>query len=423
MRAEHQTVTTGNARAVVLLGEKSALVPATLAVHAAVADAGCKFLRPCPLARNVRTHVSTFLVPVAHSLMRARGRPVGGFRLSFSLPAAAHLHDEQIKVEGHSADLAIVLAMVSAALGEPLSAHVAATGQIVDEKGRVGMVRGIAEKLQLRDSTITTMLVPDWKNDALFERLYPQEYVSVRTAIKGSSRRIEVVSDAVNAFEQAKLAVCGVQGGAPKTDERYQTLSHGFQTASTVRADDRARARNLITQCSEFALRETIDRPIDEKFATFRPETTVVDTSPEMLAVVERLLRHLGIAADNDLFRSMEAERLISTTFATVGGTMGALRMIRHGRDGGLREVLNRTVGQLKDERRQLFVRGALAGVIDPADGEDRLRLIQALVAENRALLPPETELSTAEELAHSTERLVMTISAAASQVTRVFSP
>jgi hypothetical protein len=411
----------GEARAIVLLGDQGACIPAILLVRAEIADAGCEFINPCPLSGKIRAHVSAFLAPLAKVLAANRGKSIGGFRLSFSLPESAHLHGERIEIGGRSADLAVVLAMVSVAVNEPLSDDVAATGQIADGKGRVGMVHGLEEKLTLRDSAVSTVLVPDWKNDALFARLYPQEFVDLRTAVKGASMRIVVVSDANAAFDRAKAKPRAVPSVPRATEEAKKSSVPRVEGTISVSDDDRRRARDLVTRCSESALVAAIDRPLEERFAAFLPEAREIESSPELLTSVERLLRHLGIAAGSELVRSVEAERLVHSAFAAEGGTPGALRMLRQGRAGGIRGVLIGVLEHLKVERRQNYVRGTMAEIVDPVDGENRLQLVNALLAEYQPLLPPALELAPAEELANDPARLVLAICAAVSQVTRGF--
>ncbi len=418
---EEKTAAIGEARAIVLLNEQGARFPVALRVRATPASKPCEFERSSVLSRDVRSHCRKVLVPLAKRMVAELGGSVKGWRLLAALPPAAQLHGEAIVVEGNSADLALCLAMVSAGLGEPLAAGLAVTGQISGGGDEVGLVRGLEHKLQLADPEITRVLVPAWADDAVFAKLYPDEYAAVRTAVKTTRRRVIAVRDAREAWQCARV---------PASPRAREELSE-FHGPSTIQAKviarhnvteaERTMAREVVGQCSESLLVGTVDRPVEERWAMFRVGVVTPETAAELLKVVEQLVGHLEPGYGSPMTASIEAARLIKEAFVEEGAMTGALRRIRDGTEGGLRGVLNRIVARIITERREEVVRGVLTKMVDPADGDARLRLVRGLLAEYETLFPPEVELAPPEMLANDPARLVLAINSASNRIQRAF--
>ena len=109
---------------------------------------------------------------------------------------------------------------------------------------------------------------------------------------------------------------------------------------------------------------------------------------------------------------------MLFRSFAADGGLRGAFGSLR---TGGIRSVFNRIVEQIKRERRFLYVKGRLHNVIDPLEGQKRLRLVHAILNEHEAVFPPHEESVAPEELANRMEEVVQTLTATQKQMISAF--
>lgn len=177
--------------------------------------------------------------------------------------------------------------------------------------------------------------------------------------------------------------------------------------------------RELREQCSIAHLAFHIDAPIDARLATFTQKCCRVRSPRQLCAVVLKLLRHLDAERYAGTLGLMEAARLVEAVTKPEGGIGGAFPSIKEGTQGGLYGLLARVVACIKQERRHLYVRGLLRQSIDPSDGEQRLLLAQAFLAQCAPLFLQGAP--TAERIANRLEDLVLDISQTSYQLNRTF--
>lgn len=411
----------GEARAVVLLGDQGTVIPVSLLIQAEHAREGCVFQAPCPLSEGVRDHVRDVVATLVRDFTQPHKGSKTGWRISASLPASALLYGQQISIDGHSADLAFAVAMASAILNRPVRTDLAMAGQLVPKSRKVEMVDGLESKLTLDDASVAEMLIPDWRGDRLFRRLRPQEFVSVRTEVKASARRIVEVRSLDEAFSYASQP----PKKSPKPDEpegKRKTTSR-VPRCSAVTIQAREIVREVLLACSESALAREIDFPLEQRFASFAPRRQRVVNSRMFLGRLSALLSHLGFHKHSSVGRATEAVRLVDKAYGAEGGFEAALKAVRSGQDGGLRVVMSKVIDQIRKEQRENRVQAVLARLDCPLDGKARLQLTRALLRECPELTMAHPELAPNQQLAHRLESLVLEVVAFRHRIQRRFSP
>lgn len=383
---------------IVHLREKSAVLPVPLRIEV-TRSFRTSFESPCPLASAVRHRILKTLVPIAKRIAGKRGGVRKGVRFQFRLPASCRLRGEEIEIDGNSADLPIVIAIVSALRREPLEQNTAATGKICGDTGDVEMVRGLAEKLGIDSASLKRVLVPNWRDDAVFARLYPNEAVAIRAAEKGTTLRVILVETIEVAY---KIATSTDGTGlitriAPKPSRRTQREDDLTLLPPQTSPEDRECVRLLIRQFSAKRIGPRVDATIDERVASFGLASSQVGSAAELLEIVRSFVAHVLSDFSADSLSGDSARLLCSTARGSVAA---ALADVQVGRNGGLRHLLQGIGDQIKSERRSLLLRGMRIQLLDPYDSQRRLALTRAYLAEHWEILPPEMKELPVEEAA-----------------------
>lgn len=386
----------GASTALVLLYEQGTAIAAPLFIRAQRIDTGIEFVEPFPFEQKDRDRIRTELTNLALAVSGQRC----GWRLAAVLPASATLFGERVSIHGASADLAILLALVSAAMATPLRQDLAMSGG-VNTQGQVTMVRGIPIKLGVNANEIRAVLIPDWKADHLFTGLYPQEAAAISVSVKAAPHAVTVVRTVSEAFGVATKEPTIAAAIEPAQERPGHAPPRG--PACRVSQQDRALLHRFLERCSDAQLRLTIDAPIEQRLASFAPHG-----SDAFAAIVEFLTPFFA----DERARDMEAARLLELATQKLGATAY-----------GIRDLLLHAARSLKEERRRHLVLGLVTQTVDPLDGEQRLALAHACLDEFASLFASTESLAAPEQLANRLDELLLTVVSAQDHLARIFRP
>jgi hypothetical protein len=143
---------------------------------------------------------------------------------------AASAMDVGVTISGFSADVPLVLAMLSARLGMVVPEDIVSTGHIASKDGDICFVRQIPAKLvaALAVPSIRVFVHPSTGNDASLRTMTPRERDEAESAIRQAADRMRFV--AVASVEQL------VAGVFPERAIVLAGLSNGFMLRRRARA-------------------------------------------------------------------------------------------------------------------------------------------------------------------------------------------
>ena len=179
------------------------------------------FQGPVSVDGRAKEHLQTMVLSVVDRLTGRLGLPPLHFLLSFANLGAASATDLGADISGFSADVPIVVALLSAALQIPIEQGLASTGHLASPEGDIILVRGLAAKIEaaLQAGNISRLIIPNLEGDASLRSLAPQEYERLKASIKSVASRIEVhqVEDVAGlvtaAFSEEAMVVGSLTSG------------------------------------------------------------------------------------------------------------------------------------------------------------------------------------------------------------------
>jgi hypothetical protein len=174
------------------------------------------------------THVRETILPVADSILNSLDLPEKCFEISAVNIGAASVNDIGLNISGFSADVPMLLTILSAVLQIPVSDGLVSTGHIASPDGHITMVKNIPAKLNaaVKADSIDTFIYPSADPDSSLDNLTPEEKNRIVDAVataKGNIRTV-AVSD-INELVREVFT---------KDQMVLASLRHGFYNASGV---------------------------------------------------------------------------------------------------------------------------------------------------------------------------------------------
>lgn len=153
------------------------------------------------------THVREVLIPVVDAIADGLTVPKVQYDIGVANIGAASAMDVGVTISGFSADVPLVLAMLSARLGMVVPEDVVSTGHIASKDGDICFVRQIPAKLAaaLSDPSIRVFVHPSTGNDVSLQKMTPRERDDAERAIRQASDRIRFL--AVGSVEELVAGV------------------------------------------------------------------------------------------------------------------------------------------------------------------------------------------------------------------------
>ena len=178
-----------------------------------------RFQGPSIFSKNVAAHIRKIVWPVAEAVLSRLTDQSYGFDLSVSNLSAASSREVAVNISGFSADAAILVAILSAGTGIPVTENLVFTGHIAGPDGSIRMISGIPEKAEavINAPNADTLVYPDIGGDLSMKALSPQETERIEGALGQAKDRICLaavrdVSDLVEiAFSERDLLAASLK--------------------------------------------------------------------------------------------------------------------------------------------------------------------------------------------------------------------
>ena len=175
-----ETYTIGKARTVLVFGRGST-------AKAAISDVSARtrrsnrdrliFTGPVAVDAVATEHLRETVLPIVDRIVKSLGLRRRSFEVSITNLAAASSVDLGLRVSGFSADAAMLLALLSAALKMPLPQDVVVTGHVASPEGDIRPVRSLPAKLSaaIEDPRVRRFVYPALDEDRSLKKLGPSE--------------------------------------------------------------------------------------------------------------------------------------------------------------------------------------------------------------------------------------------------------
>jgi hypothetical protein len=194
------------------------------------------FVGPATFDAKTAKHIKEVVLPAADKIISFLGLPKHCFDISVSNLGAASLNDIGLKISGYSADVPILLAILSASMQLTVPETYVSTGHISSPDGDIRMVSGIPAKLSEVEKveTIQIFVYPDVEQDTSLDYFTPAEKEKIINAIlkaKSVIRTVAVrnINDLVRAvFPEEKVIFTGLKKGF------FKSSISSFSTESAV---------------------------------------------------------------------------------------------------------------------------------------------------------------------------------------------
>jgi len=174
------------------------------------------FRGPAKFKADTKQHLSSILLPIVDRIGDSLNVPKKNYEISVVNPGATASADIGVEITGFSADLTLLLAMLSATLQVPLSQDIVCTGHVASIEGDIAPVRGIPIKLEavLATPGISVFVLPDLDIDRSLKKKTPFAYQAAKESLlrhKGDIKIHSIVDihDAARIFMTDEAIVQG----------------------------------------------------------------------------------------------------------------------------------------------------------------------------------------------------------------------
>lgn len=183
------------------------------------------FAGPATFVAKTAKHIKEVVLPAADNIISALGLPKQCFDISVSNLGAASLNDIGLTISGYSADVPILLAILSASLQLTVPEKLVSTGHVSSPDGDIQMVSGIPAKLSAveKAESIQIFVYPDVEQDTSLDSFMPTEKEKIINALlraKSVIRTVGVrdIGDLVRAvFSEDKVIFASLKIGLFKS--------------------------------------------------------------------------------------------------------------------------------------------------------------------------------------------------------------
>ena len=144
-----------------------------------------RFTGPATFEKKTAEHIIEVVLPAADNILRALSLPEKYFDISVVNLDAASIMDTGLNISGFSADVPILLAILSAGLQMAVPEDVVSTGHIASPDGDIRMVKNIPAKLEaaIQAESIHRLVHPAIAQESPLDSLAPGERQSAADAL------------------------------------------------------------------------------------------------------------------------------------------------------------------------------------------------------------------------------------------------
>jgi hypothetical protein len=154
-----------------------------------------RFIGPVIFEKKTAEHIEEVVLPAADNILRALNLPGKTFDISVVNLDAASLKDVGLNISGFSADVPVLLAILSASLQMAVSEDIVSTGHVASPDGDIRMVKNLPAKLEaaMKAEPIKRFIHPAVAEENPLDFLSPGERQSAVDALAKAKRDITTI--------------------------------------------------------------------------------------------------------------------------------------------------------------------------------------------------------------------------------------
>ncbi len=194
-------------------------------------------------------HVTDTLIPIIDNILDTLGLAKKNFVISVVNPGGVSISGLIAGVTGFSADLPMLLAMLSAALNMPMADDIVSTGHIASSGGDIAAVKAISAKISaaLDDKSICGFIYPAIDRDRSLTALTPMEAQEAEVAVINAKGRLKMtavnnIADLIRAvFMDEAIVLSSLQESFFAVDGSKRSAGNPVSSAVGFLAEDNER--------------------------------------------------------------------------------------------------------------------------------------------------------------------------------------
>ena len=179
------------------------------------------FVGPVAFERSTIVHVRDVLVPIVDNILDLLGLAKKSFEISVVNPGAVSVYDLGVSISGFSADVPMMLAMLSAASHIAVSDDIVSTGHIASSDGDIAVVKAMPAKINAAfdDKSVSCFVYSNLDADGSLAALSPVETEKAKVAVIKAQSRLKMIAvndiaDLVQAvFTDEAIVMSSLRGG------------------------------------------------------------------------------------------------------------------------------------------------------------------------------------------------------------------
>lgn len=154
------------------------------------------FTGPVEFEESASKHITRDVLPFIDRIFSALGVPSRNFEISVVNLGTASVADLGMTISGFSADVPVLLAMMSAGLEMPVPENIVSTGHISSADGDIGLVESIPIKLDaaIGNEKIHIFIYPSIDEDGSLKKLWPSKKQDIEDAVTRAKREVKTVA-------------------------------------------------------------------------------------------------------------------------------------------------------------------------------------------------------------------------------------
>jgi len=193
-------LTIGRARTVLVFGDgdDTRAVISSVVAHTRDNINGDRisFVGPVAFERSTIEHARDVLVPIIDNILDLLGLSKKNFEISVVNPGAVSAYDLGVNISGFSADVPMILAMLSATLNVAISDNIVSTGHIASSDGDIAVVKAMCAKINAAfdDKSVSCFIYSNLEADGSLAVLSPVETENTKVAVIKAKSRLKMMA-------------------------------------------------------------------------------------------------------------------------------------------------------------------------------------------------------------------------------------
>lgn len=280
------------------------------------------------------------------------------------------------------------------------------------------------------DSFLKRIISGEYDSAAEFLKEFLEAHLSENRYPKGIGSGLFDALVAISQEKKAKIQfplfpttfndrLFAVADSSNSTDAKLLFIINSGNSIKTLQADngnqDHAienRLEIILRKIDAINLTRKIALPIDSARASFAFQSVTADPDgfdEVLVSFYSHLLSSLNRKiSDSDHYAlGAEAYELLNRAYTNKGGIKAAMVDVVEGVNGGLRQVFDAMVEQLKYEEKEAYVNYVLKTEIDPLDWDAKVSLMKSFLEKLRGNLPKEITRDPPERFVSNWEVIV----------------